>query len=173
MSKSKKTATLQTQATRRVWSNPWHFIAFGFGSGLLPTMPGTYGTLAAIPIYLLCKDLSPISYLIVTLLISVFGMWLSEKVEREIGIHDYPGMNFDEIVGLMATLFMAPSGWFWVVLGFVLFRVFDIWKPGPIRWIDEHVHGGFGVVLDDLVAALFAWLTLQVTAFALGQSLLV
>lgn len=164
---------LEKLATTRVWSNPWHFIAFGFGSGVLPFMPGTFGTLVAIPIYLLCKDVSPFSYLLITLFITLFGMWISDKVSKEIGIHDYPGMNFDEIVGLMATLFLAPAGWFWVALGFGLFRLFDIWKPGPIRWIDQNVHGGFGVVLDDLVAAVFAWGVLQATALIMGQSLLV
>lgn len=160
------------KAVEQVWSNPWHFIAFGFGSGVLPVMPGTYGTLMAVPIYLLFQHLSLIAYGVVCILITVFGAWVSEKVSKEIGIHDYPGMNFDEIVGFMITMFAAPKGWFWVLLGFGLFRFFDIVKPGPIAWIDKNVKGGVGVVLDDCVAALFAWVVLQAVALALSASIL-
>ena len=169
----KITPAQKAKATSKVWTNPWHFIAFGFGSGLLPIMPGTYGTLAAIPIYLLLKDFDLLSYMLVVTLITVFGVWLSEKVSKEIGIHDYTGMNFDEFVGYLITMFAAPKGWIWVVLGFALFRVTDIWKPGPIGWADRTVSGGFGVILDDVLAAVASWLILQALALATGYSLLI
>lgn len=167
------TPAQKAKATAKVWRNPWHFIAFGFGSGLLPTMPGTFGTLVAIPIYYLLRDCSLQNYALIVVVITVFGMWLSEKVSREIGIHDYPGMNFDEIVGFLVTMFAAPEGWFWVILGFTLFRITDIWKPGPIRWVDKHVSGGFGVVLDDILAAVISWLILQTIAWFSGYSVLI
>lgn len=160
------------RAISQVWSNPWHFIAFGFGSGVLPVMPGTYGTLVAVPIYLLLQNLPILAYGIVCVLITVFGAWLSEKVSKEIGIHDYPGMNFDEIVGFLVTMFAAPKGWFWIALGFGLFRVFDILKPGPIKWVDKHIKGGIGVVLDDCLAAFCAWTILQLVAILFSKSLL-
>lgn len=155
-----------------VWSNPLHFIAFGFGSGLLPVMPGTYGTLVAVPIYFLMQDLSLLSYFLIMTLVAVFGVWLSGKVSKDIGIHDYPGMNFDEIVGFLITMFAAPKGWIWIMLGFALFRLFDIWKPGPIAWVDEKVTGGFGVIFDDVLAALCAWLGIQAIAYFTSSSVL-
>ena len=155
----------KTLEHHQVWTNPWHFIAFGFGSGLLPIMPGTYGTLVAIPFYFLLQSLGWPIYVIMTVIITVFGVWLSEKVSNEIGIHDYPGMNFDEIVGYLVTMLFVPPHWFLVLLGFGLFRLFDIWKPWPIRLIDEQVKGGVGVILDDVVAGLFSLVVLQITLF--------
>jgi phosphatidylglycerophosphatase A len=81
-----------------------------------------------------------------------------------LGIHDYSGIVLDEIVGYLLTMLGAPSGWFWVISGFVLFRIFDIWKPFPIRWLDRHVSGGFGTVVDDLLAGIYAWVVLQFLA---------
>lgn len=149
----------------KVWKNPWHFIAFGFGSGLLPVMPGTYATLVAIPIFLVLQSFGWIFYAIATLVITVFGMWLSEKVSKEIGIHDYPGMNFDEIVGYLVTMFLAPASLIWVIIGFCLFRLFDILKPWPINWVDKNVKGGVGVILDDVIAGLLSFIVIQIALF--------
>ncbi len=149
----------------QVWTNPWHFIAFGFGSGLLPIMPGTYATLVAIPIFLVLQSFGWLIYAIATLLITVFGIWLSEKVSEEIGIHDFPGMNFDEIVGYLVTMFLVPARWYWVLLGFGLFRLFDIWKPWPINWVDKNVKGGFGIILDDVMAGILSFIVIQIVLF--------
>jgi phosphatidylglycerophosphatase A len=137
-------------------SKPIHLLAFGFGSGLLPKAPGTYGTLVGIPIYLLIQPLSLINYGAIVLLAFVIGIWLCEVTSRDLGVHDHGGIVWDEIVGYLVTMMVAPSGWLWVVLGFLLFRLFDILKPWPICWFDQKVSGGFGIMLDDLIAGLFA-----------------
>lgn len=149
----------------QVWKNPWHFIAFGFGSGLLPVMPGTYATLVAIPIFLVLQSFGWIIYAIAILVLTLFGIWLSDKVSKDIGIHDYPGMNFDEIVGYLVTMFLAPPTWFWVLIGFGLFRLFDILKPWPINWVDKNVKGGVGVILDDVIAGLLSFIVIQIALF--------
>lgn len=150
---------------RTVWTNPVHFLSFGFGSGLAPKMPGTIGTVAAIPLYLLIMGFSWPVYAVITLILIGFGIWWCDITEKAIGIPDYSGIVWDEIVGYLVTMFLAPVGWQWILLGFILFRVFDIWKPGPIGWVNKHVKGGLGVVVDDLAAALPAWIILQLLAW--------
>jgi len=147
--------------SKKVWRDPAYFVAFGFGSGLMPVAPGTWGTLAAIPVYLLLVGHSLLVYLAFTFLAFCLGVWISDKVSRELGLHDYSGIVWDEIVGYLLTMTMAPIGLFWMLTGFLLFRLFDIWKPQPIRWIDEKIKGGLGIMLDDLLAALPAWLIMQ------------
>lgn len=136
--------------------NPIHLLAFGFGSGLLPKAPGTYGTLVAIPIYLLLAPLPLIYYAALVSLAFFIGIWLCEVTSRDLGVHDHGGIVWDEIVGYLVTMVLAPSGWIWLLLGFLLFRFFDIVKPWPIRWIDKQVGGGFGIMVDDLIAGVFA-----------------
>jgi phosphatidylglycerophosphatase A len=136
--------------------NPIHFMAFGFGSGLLPKAPGTYGTLVGIPIYLLMQPLSLIYYVALVCLAFIIGIWVCDVTARDLGVHDHGGIVWDEIVGYLVTMVFAPTGLLWLLLGFLLFRFFDIVKPWPIRWIDKRVGGGFGIMVDDLVAGLFA-----------------
>lgn len=147
-----------------IWQNPLHFIAFGFGSGAMPIAPGTFGTLMAIPFYLALQYLPLPIYIAITLVIIVGSIWLSDKISREINVHDHPGMCLDEIVGFFVTMTAAPKGILWVILGFLLFRLFDIWKPQPIRYIDEKIGGGFGIILDDVVAGVLACVVLHLVA---------
>ena len=151
--------------SNKVWSRPTYFIAFGFGSGLMPVAPGTWGTLAALPLYLLMMHTSPMVYALMTLLAFAFGVWVCGKVTHELGVHDYGGIVWDEIVGYLLTMFLAPPGLVWMLLGFGLFRLFDIWKPQPIRWIDKRVQGGLGIMLDDVVAAIPACAILQLIVY--------
>jgi phosphatidylglycerophosphatase A len=144
-------------APRSVFTNPIHFIAFGFGSGAVPFAPGTFGTLMAIPLYYVMQDLSLITYLLITLAIIIFGTWVSHVTEKDLGVPDHSGIVIDEIAGYLVTMIAAPKGWLWIVLGFILFRIFDIWKPFPIRYLDQHVPGGAGIMLDDIIAAVYAW----------------
>lgn len=156
----------QVELAKRVWQDPVYFIAFGFGSGLMPKAPGTWGTLVAVPIYLLLSN-APLSvYCIFTLLALVLGVWVSNKVSSELGVHDYKGIVWDEIVGYLFTMFMAPQGWSSVIVGFILFRLFDIWKPQPIRLIDQKVQSGLGIMLDDVAAAVPAWIIIQLLAWS-------
>ncbi|WP_454780580.1 phosphatidylglycerophosphatase A family protein [Legionella sp. WA2022007384] len=151
---------------KSVFQDPIYFIAFGFGSGLMPTAPGTWGTLAAIPVYLLLMGSNWVVYLLFTLLAFLLGVWVCEKVSQDLGVHDYKGIVWDEVVGYLLTMFMAPHGVKWMICGFVLFRIFDIWKPQPIDYIDQKVRGGFGIMLDDVLAAVPAWLLMQLLAWS-------
>lgn len=147
-----------------IWQNPWHFIAFGFGSGALPVAPGTWGTVVGVIFYLLIADLNIVHYLLITGILFAFGTWLCHFTSKEIGVHDHPGMVIDEIVGYLITMIAAPKGFGWIVLGFVLFRIFDIFKPWPISWADRKFQNGFGVMFDDLLAAIPACIIIQILA---------
>jgi phosphatidylglycerophosphatase A len=148
----------------KVWRDPIYFMAFGLGSGAIPFAPGTFGTLLAIPFYLLLSPLPLVYYVLFVTAFIIFSSYISDRVSREIEVHDHAGMCIDEFAGFFVTMINAPHGWPWVVLGFALFRLFDIWKPWVIRTIDEKVHGGFGMVLDDVVAGLFGMVIINILA---------
>jgi len=149
---------------KSVWRNPIHFLAFGLGSGTVPRAPGTFGTLAALVLYLVLPDMTPFAYAVFLLAGFLLGIWICGKTARDIGVHDHGGIVWDEFIGFWLTMFLAPPGLFWLLAGFVLFRVFDIIKPWPIRWFDRHVHGGFGIMIDDVLAGVMAWMCLQLMA---------
>lgn len=149
------------QPTASLLKNPAHFLSLGFGSGLAPKAPGTFGTLAAVPLYLLAAKLPLDAYFALLLTMGFFGIWLCDYTAEALGEHDHPAIVWDEIVGYFLTMAAAPSGWLWCVLGFALFRVFDILKPWPIRLIDRRLRGGLGIMLDDVLAGVFAWLLMQ------------
>ncbi len=148
-----------------IWQNPWHFIAFGFGSGAMPVAPGTFGTLIGIPFYLAICDLPLSVYLIIVIAVIIASSWLCNRVSQDIHIHDHQGMCIDEIVGYLVTMTGAPHGWMWIILGFALFRIFDIWKPWPINYADEHVSGGFGMIFDDVLAGIYSILCLKLLSW--------
>lgn len=143
------------------WFNPIHLLAFGFGSGAAPKAPGTWGTLVAVLIYWPLSQLSPEHYLLMLLVTSVMGIYICGQTARDLGVHDHGSIVWDEFVGFWITMFAAPVGWVWVVVGFVLFRFFDIIKPWPISWIDKKITGGFGIMLDDVIAGVMAAVVLQ------------
>ena len=152
-----------TQLTAgQILRDPLMFVAFGFGSGLSRYMPGTMGTLAAIPVYLLLAETSsPTAYLIGTLVLMVLGVPICQYAAEKLAVHDFGGIVWDEVVGLLLTLLGFSFSWQILVAGFVLFRFFDIVKPWPIRFIDKRIHGGLGIMLDDVLAAVFANLVLH------------
>lgn len=142
-------------------ANPAHFLAFGFGSGLARIAPGTFGTLAAIPLYMVLMPLPFPAYLALVSAMFLAGIKICDVTGRALGVHDYGGIVWDEIVAMLLVLAFTPHTWSWIGAAFVLFRLFDIWKPFPIRWFDQSVHGGFGVMLDDLLAAIYALAALK------------
>ncbi len=144
--------------------NPVHLLAFGFGSGLAPVAPGTFGTLAAVPLYLLLARLPLSAYLVLLALIVVGGVWICGRTSRDLDVHDHRGIVWDEWAGFLVTMTAVPQGWPWVTAGFVLFRLFDVLKPWPIGWLDARVKGGWGIMLDDLLAGAAAWILLQLAA---------
>lgn len=147
--------------TPPAWRHPVHFLAFGLGAGLMPVAPGTFGTLVAVPLYFYLQQLSNGWYLLWLILLFLVGIALCGKTTRDLRTPDHSGIVWDEIVGYLVTMFMAPTGWVWMLLGFLWFRLFDIWKPFPIRWLDRHVHGGLGIMLDDIAAGVAAAAALQ------------
>ena len=138
-------------------ANPEHFLALGFGSGLAPKMPGTFGTLAALPLVVLLSYYASFSvYLIVTILVSIVGVWICGRTADDMGVHDDSSIVWDEVAGMLITMLAVPLSWQTLLVGFMLFRFFDILKPWPISYLDRHVHGGFGIMIDDVLAGLFA-----------------
>ena len=143
------------------FTNPIQFLAFGFGSGLSPKGPGTAGTLVAIPLYWLMADLNLWAYSGVVILAFAVGIYLCGKASEQLGVHDHSGIVWDEFVGFWITMWAIPPDITRIIFGFVVFRVFDIAKPWPISGLDKRVHGGFGIMIDDVVAGIFACGTLH------------
>lgn len=166
---SSQSKPFNPKAPPSIWRNPVHFLAFGFGSGAMPVAPGTFGTLVAVPIYWWLQPLTLWLYLAVVVVVTLVGIWLCHITSRDLGVHDHGGIVWDEIAGYLITMIAAPPGWQWMVVGFVLFRFFDILKPWPIGWADRHVQGGLGIMLDDVLAAFFAWAVLQVSVLVMAQ----
>ncbi|GAC35478.1 phosphatidylglycerophosphatase A family protein [Paraglaciecola polaris] len=147
-------------------ANPIHFLALGFGSGLAPKAPGTFGTLAALPLVcLLAYSTSLSGYLLITLLVSVVGIWLCDKTARDMMVHDDSSIVWDEIAGMLIAMIAVPISWQTLLLGFVLFRIFDILKPWPISYLDARVHGGFGIMVDDLLAGFFTLILMHLILY--------
>jgi len=140
-----------------VFKHPVHLFAFGFGSGLSPLAPGTMGTLAAIPICWVAAKLPLEFYIALLSVLFVAGIFICGYSAKLLNVHDHSGIVWDEIVGYLITMTAAPSGWMWMVVGFVLFRFFDIVKPWPLSWIDRSVGGGLGIMLDDAIAGLISF----------------
>lgn len=153
--------------------NPIHFLAFGFGSGLAPKAPGTFGTLMSVPLFVLMMQLSLWGYVAVTVMVALVGFYLCGKTAKDLGVHDHGGIVWDEFAGFFVTMLPLQAigtiydSRFWVItlLGFVAFRLFDALKPWPISWFDKNVHGGLGIMLDDLVAAIPSLLVVQLAIY--------
>jgi len=156
---------MTTPNFKQLLRNPNHFFAFGFGSGLAPKAPGTFGTLAAVPIYWLIQDLAWLLYGIWLIVTFVLGVYWCDRSSKQLGVHDHGGIVWDEFVGYWITMFLAPKSWLWIFAGFVLFRFFDIIKPWPINWLDRKVKGGLGIMIDDVLAGIYAFIVLQVCVY--------
>ena len=168
-------------------SHPAHFIALGFGSGLAPVAPGTFGTVAALGLYaLLAPLLPPLAIALLAIPLFFVGIWACEVTGRHLGAMDHGAMVWDEIVAFLPLCAFSimvsdtvsgaaktmPGTAVWVGAAFALFRLFDIWKPFPIRHFERRLKGGFGVMFDDLVAAAYAYVVLMAAAlFLLKRSI--
>lgn len=140
--------------------NPVHLLAFGFGSGAMRKAPGTWGSLAAIPVWLLFFWTSPLVYWVVVVLAFAVGIWLCGRTADDLNVHDHGGIVWDEFVGMWIALgWLQPEmGVASVVVVFVLFRIFDVLKPWPINWFDRRMPGGLGIMFDDVLAGAMALL---------------
>ena len=149
-------------------AHPAHLLACGFGSGLAPFAPGTFGTLFGWLSFLVVEQyLSGLSLLAFLLFAFVLGVSVCDRTGRTLGVIDHGSIVWDEIVPFWMVLALTPPGWMWQLAAFLLFRLFDITKPAPARYFDTRVKNGFGVMMDDLVAAFYTLL-----ALALGKRLL-
>lgn len=153
---------MTTPSFQSLSRNPIHLAAFGFGAGLAPRAPGTAGTLVGLPIVLVAQDFPLMIQLAVVFFMTAIGVWICQRTADDLAVHDHPGIVWDEMTGYLLTMVAAPPGVVWLVVGFALFRLFDIWKPWPIGWLDKHVNGGAGIMVDDLVAAIYALVVLQI-----------
>ena len=146
-------------------TNPIHLLAVGLGSGMSPIMPGTMGSAMAIPLWLLFNGLQPYLYWVLIVVAFIFGCFLCQKTSDDTHTHDSGHIVWDEFVGMWITLFFIPQiSILWIAIAFVTFRVFDMAKPWPIRWFDKRVPGGFGIMVDDVIAAIFSSVTVYVIA---------
>ncbi len=152
-------------SARLVFTDPVMLAAFGFGSGLAPKAPGTFGTLVGIPFFLLMQDLSLLHFSLLTTAFFAIGCWFCGYAANKLGVHDHGGIVWDEIVGFLITMlpvyFIEPQAawmneWTILAMAFLAFRFFDIIKPAPIKWADARLPGGFGIMFDDLLAGVYA-----------------
>ena len=144
------------------------WISLGFGSGKLPYMPGTYGTVVGIPIFLLMAEMSLIPYILVCAVLLIIGIWASQVYSDFLGVHDHGSIVWDEVVGYLITMTATPAEWHWIILGFILFRLFDILKPWPINLLDKYVQGGFGIMIDDVLAGIYGAIVLLTIQYFLA-----
>ncbi len=160
--------------SRLSMTNPWHLLATGFGSGLSPVVPGTMGTLASVPFYLLLAQLPLTLYIVVVIAASLIGIKICQVTSDDMKVHDHGSIVWDEFAGFWITMLIVPVlqlpvfEWKWLLAGFVLFRFFDMVKPWPIGWLDKRVHGGLGIMLDDLVAGVMSALALALVGYWAG-----
>jgi len=141
---------------RFLLQHPAHFFGLGFGSGLAPKAPGTFGTLVGFPLFWLISVYALSTQLLVVAALFLIGIYFCDITGKALGVPDYGGIVWDEIVAMMLVLAFTPNQWQWWIVAFMLFRLFDIWKPFPIRYFDAKLKNGFGVMFDDLLAAIFA-----------------
>ncbi|CAB5593192.1 phosphatidylglycerophosphatase A [Providencia hangzhouensis] len=141
--------------------NPWHLLATGFGSGLSPIVPGTMGSLAAIPFWLLMANMPIWSVWVLIIVGFWIGCLICQRTSDDMKIHDHGSIVWDEFIGMWITLMAIPVvDYEWVITAFFIFRIYDMWKPWPIRFFDRKVSGGFGIMIDDIIAAIFAYVTI-------------
>jgi phosphatidylglycerophosphatase A len=152
--------------TARLLRDPVHLFALGFGTGLAPVAPGTFGSMVGMLFALALLPFGLGVLACATLVATVAGVWICGESARRLGVHDHPAIVWDEVTGMMIAMLAAPRAWWGVAAAFALFRLFDIWKPWPIREVDHGMRGGAGIMLDDVMAGVFAAVVLLVIRYA-------
>jgi len=157
---------MQAIPVKALYASVANFFALGAGLGLAPKAPGTFGTLLGLPLLLLMPA-NLLVYSVVLFVLFAFGVWCCDSCARYLGVHDHGGIVWDEVVGYLITMLALPVTWQWMLAGFVVFRIYDIAKPWPISWVDKQVGGGFGIMIDDVLAGVFAAATLHLVYWLL------
>ena len=150
-------------------AHPAHFFSLGFGSGLAPKAPGTFGTLVGLPLFWLISSYAFSTQLIIIAALFIFGIYFCSKTGKALGVADHGAIVWDEIVAMMLVLAFTPAGFIFWFIAFLLFRLFDIWKPYPICYADAKLKNGFGVMFDDLLAAIYAILVMKFIIWPVSQ----
>jgi phosphatidylglycerophosphatase A len=166
MTISPEHVTTAVRPTMKLLADPVHFFALGFGTGLAPFAPGTFGSLVGLAFALALAPLGLWWNVLAIVAAVAAGVWICGESARRLGVHDHPAIVWDEVAGMMITMLAAPEAWWGAPLAFVLFRAFDIAKPWPIREVDHGMAGGAGIMLDDVLAGIFAALVLLVVDYA-------
>lgn len=155
--------------TKLLFAHPAHFFGLGFGSGLAPKAPGTFGTLVAFPLFWLISSYNLNVKLAIIATLFIVGIYVCDKTGKALGVADHGAIVWDEIVAMLLVLCFTPMHYFWYLLAFALFRLFDIWKPYPICIMDAKLKNGFGVMFDDVLAAIYAIFVLKLIALPLAE----
>lgn len=150
-----------------LFSHPAHFLSLGFGTGLAKKAPGTFGTLVAFPLYFLIAEYDFYTELGIIAALLLLGIWLCDFTGKALGVSDHSSMVWDEIVAMMLVLTFTPHCYINYTVAFILFRIFDIWKPFPIRQCDAKIKGGFGVMFDDILAAVYTIISVKVLTWTI------
>jgi phosphatidylglycerophosphatase A len=151
------------------WKYPVHLLAYGFGTGLVPFAPGTAGSLVGVALFRAMAALPRRYYVGITAVLGVAGIFICEQTANDMGMHDPGAIVWDEIVGYLVAMYRVPRDWGWVAAGFVVYRLFDIWKPYPIGLIEEGFGVGMSIMADDIVAGIYAWCILQLVRWSLER----
>ena len=163
------TTLVKSPNVQLLLQHPAHFFGLGFGSGLAPKAPGTFGTLVGYPLFWLISVYALSTQLIIISALFLIGIYFCGVTGKALGVSDHGGIVWDEIVAMMLVLAFTPNQWQWWLVAFLLFRLFDIWKPFPIRQFDAKLKNGFGVMFDDLLAAIYAIIGLQGLLWAVAH----
>ena len=150
-------------------AHPAHFFGLGFGSGLVPKAPGTFGTLVGLPLFWLISSYALNTQLIIITSLFMIGIYFCDKTGKALGVADHGAIVWDEIVAIMLVLAFTPTNFIFWFIAFLLFRLFDIWKPYPICYADANFKNGFGVMFDDLLAAIYAILVMKFIVWPVSQ----
>jgi phosphatidylglycerophosphatase A len=152
------------------WKYPIHFLAYGFGTGLVPFAPGTFGSLVGVALFWFMAGMAPAPYIAIVAIMFVAGIFICGQTARDVGAVDPGFIVYDEVVGFMVAMYMLPADWRWIGVGFVIFRIFDIWKPFPIHWVEDKLGLGSGIMADDVIAGIYTLIILQAARILIERS---
>jgi phosphatidylglycerophosphatase A len=143
------------------WKYPVHVLAYGFGTGLVPIAPGTVGSLIGVGLFWFMAGIAPAPYIAIVAVMFVAGIFICGQTARDVGAVDPGFIVYDEVVGFLVAMYMLPADWRWIGAGFVIYRIFDIWKPFPIHWVEDKLGLGSGIMTDDVIAGIYTLIILQ------------